>query len=56
MPGSAADRRLTPFLAILAAKIVLAGGVRVMNHGIADHQPHLRVDRHQPSGRGCGNR
>ena len=34
-------------LAVAPAGVVFAGGVVVMDHGVADHQPDLRVDRHE---------
>ena len=35
-------------LAVAPAQVVFAGGVCVVDHGVADDQPHARVDRHQP--------
>ena len=48
MPGSACGEEPHGLLAIAASIVVLAGGVRVADHRVADDQPHLRVDRHEP--------
>ena len=47
-PGQRRREPPDALLAVAPAQIVFARGMLVMDHGVADHQPRLRVDRHQP--------
>ena len=47
-PGQHGRQPPDAFLAVAPAQIVFAGGVLVVDHGVAHDEPHLRLDRHQP--------